>query len=74
MSPKKCLKFLKQPRTLFHDLPIAAQLDWDLTEVSDIHQASPGQADTIVPTTRSLLYDAGFPLPLISTPWRNLEL
>lgn len=63
MSPKKCLKFLKQPRTLFHDLPIAAQLDWDLTEVSDIHQASPGQADTIVPTTRSSLMVLASPFP-----------
>jgi hypothetical protein len=64
VSSKRCPKFLKQPRTLFHGMPIAAQLDWDLTEVSDIHHASPGQADTIVPTDRPRSYGAGFPLPL----------
>jgi hypothetical protein len=63
VAPKKCPKFLKRPRILFHGLPIAAQLDWDLTEVNDIHQASPGQAGTIVPTIRSSLHGAGFPLP-----------
>lgn len=45
-------EFLQRLRTLFHGLPIAAQLDWDLAEADDASQTPPGQTDTTVPTIR----------------------
>jgi hypothetical protein len=45
-------EFLQRLRTLFHGLPIAAQLDWDLSEADDAHQPSPGHAGTTLPTVR----------------------
>lgn len=44
--------FLTRLRTLFHGLPIAAQLDWDLSETDDASQPPSGQADTTVPAIR----------------------
>ncbi len=45
--------FLSRLRTLFHGLPIAAQLEWDLSEADDAHPPPSGPADLTVPTVRS---------------------
>lgn len=44
--------FLSRLRALFHGLPIAAQLDWDLAEADDASQPPPGPADLTVPALR----------------------
>lgn len=42
-------EFLQRLRTLSAGLPIAAQLDWELSEANDARQPPPEQADTLVP-------------------------
>lgn len=44
--------FLSRLRALFHGLPIAAQLEWDLAEADDASQPPPGPADLTVPALR----------------------
>ncbi|MDI3464380.1 MAG: hypothetical protein OJF50_003201 [Nitrospira sp.] len=45
-------EFLQRLRTLSHGLPIAAQLEWDLTEADDADHASVHAQQAPVPTVR----------------------
>jgi hypothetical protein len=45
-------EFLHRLRTLSEGLPIAAQLDWDLSEADDASQTPPGPADHTLPAIR----------------------
>lgn len=48
-------EFLQRLRTLFHGLPIAAQLDWDLSDADDGPHASTCASQTTVPPLRPVL-------------------
>ena len=47
-------EFLQRLRTLFHGLPIAAQLDWDLTEADDAAHAPKAPAPTARPSPQRI--------------------
>jgi hypothetical protein len=46
------LEFIQQLRTLFHTVPIAAQLEWDLSERDDAQHAPSRPPHTIAPTVQ----------------------
>ena len=54
-------EFLQRVRTLAEGLPIAAQLEWDLSEAAEAPPPPPGPANTSVPTVRPSSHAAGFP-------------
>jgi hypothetical protein len=53
-------EFLQRLRTLAEGLPIAAQLEWDLSEAAEA-PPPPGPANTSVPTVCPSSHAAGFP-------------
>lgn len=54
-------EFLHRLRTLSEGLPIAAQLEWELSEADEASPPPPGQAHTLVPTVRPSPHASGFP-------------
>lgn len=55
--------FERRLRTLLEGLPIAAQLEWDLSEAAEAPPPPPGPANTPVLTVRPSLHATGFPPP-----------
>lgn len=52
-------EFLQRLRTLSMGLPIAAQLDWELSEANDARQPPSEQADTLVPALQFTPHGSG---------------
>ncbi|MDC8450167.1 MAG: hypothetical protein LV473_17675, partial [Nitrospira sp.] len=52
VPPEERPEFLQQLHTLSEGLPIAAQLDWDLSEADDANHASTHAPNATLPTVR----------------------
>jgi hypothetical protein len=55
VPPEERAEFLQRLRTLSEGLPIAAQLDWDLSEADDVGHAATRAQNATVPTVRPVL-------------------
>ena len=59
VPPEERAEFLERLRTLSAGLPIAAQLEWELSEADDVDQASTRAPNAAGPTVRSGLQRTG---------------
>ncbi len=59
VPPEERAEFLERLRTLSAGLPIAAQLEWELSEADDVDQASTRAPNATGPTVRSGLQRTG---------------
>ncbi len=59
VPPEERAEFLQRLRTLSAGLPIAAQLDWELSETDDASPPPPKQADALVPALPLMPHAAG---------------
>lgn len=59
VPPEERAEFLERLRTLSEGLPIAAQLDWDLSEADDVDPASTRAPNATGPTVSPMLQRTG---------------